>query len=156
MSFLINVISESSTKQKITYSLALGGALYLIKSFYEKLGNFFKERNENKEIIQLIEREKEKFKINNLNLNDPKTKNEVAYFLYYKVLYNVYKNEFAKYSKKRMQIFLTDDLDKYNLYVQDFLKNLKFIEQNILQIIYLELNIDENEIQSEKDNINLK
>jgi hypothetical protein len=139
----INSILENSLKQNLMYVMAVGGAAYITKSTYDLFSNLIRERNENKEIKNLIE--KEKLKFNPENLNNENYKNELCVYLYYKILNTVFKKEIAIFNKKRREIFASEDLEKYWNYLIEYIKNLKLREENILKIIYDELKIDESQ-----------
>jgi hypothetical protein len=145
---LINSILENSLKQNLVYVMAVGGACYITKSTYDLFSNIYRDRNENKEIKNLLE--KEKLKINPENLNNITFRNEICVYLYYKILNTVFKKEISKFNKKRREIFLFNDTEKYYNYVNDYIRNLKLREENIFKIIYDELKIDESSLEEFK------
>ena len=139
MNFLTGLM-ESSLKQKLLYFLAFGSTLYITRSTYSFFSNILKERNENKEIKHIIEKEKSK---SDFNLEQSNVE-EKSVYLYYKILNSVYKKETSNFNKKRREIYKLDDIEKYYRFVKEHLRDLKIIEENIFRIIYDELNIDDN------------
>jgi hypothetical protein len=158
MTSIINGIYENSLKQNVVNFLAIGGGIYILKSSYNFITNYFKEKNENKEIKILIEKEKSKINTDlslsqNQNYNK---KNEIVFSLYFKILNTVYKKNFSTFNKKRLIIFNNDDIEKYINYVEEFLKNLKYVEENILRIIHEELKLDPESNDLKYDKINIR
>jgi hypothetical protein len=135
-----NGLLENSLKQNLLYIMAVGGAFYISKSTYDFFINLIKERNENKEIKNLLQ--KEKLKISQEILKN--SKNEICLQLYYKILNTVYKKDLLNFNKKRREIFNLDDIEKYITFCEEYLKDLKLIEENIFKIIYSDLKIDDN------------
>ena len=150
----VNSILNNSVKHNLMYAMAVGGVIYITKSTYDIFSNLLRERNENKEIKNLIEKEKLKFKPE--NLNNENFKYEICVYLYYKILNSVYKKEIAKFNIKRRDIFASEDIEKYWNYLIEYIKNIKLREESIIRTIYDELKIDENqqeELKPEKINI---
>ena len=55
----------------------------------------------------------------------------------------------CKFNKNRLKIFNGDNIYKYIKCVKEFLKNLKFFEQDILKIIFNDLKVEEDRSVSE-------
>lgn len=147
----LNGITRNSIRQNITYLLAVFGAGYILKSSYDVISSYLKDLNYNREISKIIENEKAT--INQELSADSKL--QICFYLYYKILQTVYTKELSDFDKKRRFYFELDYLDKYISCVEEFLKNLKLIEQNILLIVNDSLKL-EGSNYTNQDKFNIK
>lgn len=134
----MNGIMQNSLKQNLLYVLAIGGVCYISKSTYDFIFNLFKEKNQFKEIKNLIQKERAKLS----NEQIATIQQEFILNLYYKILHTVYKKEIQNFNLKRRELFNIDDIERYLLFVEDYLKDLKLNEESIFRIIYDELKLD--------------
>jgi hypothetical protein len=145
MNSVIEKIYEKSSKENILYAAGIMSFLYITKSTFGMISSFYRNNSKKKEIKTILEKEKTKFMADNSKF----TKYEQSYLLYLKVLNTAYRKEFAEFNKNRLKIFNGDNIYKYIKCVKEFLKNLKFIEQDILKIIFNDLKVDEDGSESE-------
>ena len=154
MNSFLDKVYERATKENILYAAGIISALYIVKSTFGMISSCFANNNNTKEILGILEKEKAKL------IADPTqfTKYELSYLLYMKILNSAYRKELTDFSKNRFRIFNADNIYKYINCVDQFLKNLKFIEQEILIIIFEDLKIDSEstEIEFNYDKLNLR
>ena len=119
MNNVITYFEKNSRAQNALLTAGVFSALYLVKSTWSFISSYYKDKNEGQEIKAIIEKEKNKIPSEDL------AKNETIFFMYYKILYTVYKKDFADFDIKRRAIFNSDNIEKYTTYVKTHLKTLK-------------------------------
>jgi len=145
MNTVIEKIYEKSSKENILYAAGIISVLYITKSTFGMISSYFRNNSKRREIKTILDKEKPKSMADNLKF----TKYEQSYLLYLKVLNTAYRKEFAEFNKNRLRIFNGDNIYKYIKCIEEFLRNLKFIEQDILQMIFNDLKIEEDLSESE-------
>jgi hypothetical protein len=138
------LLDNLKSKQFLLSSLAIMSGVYLMKSFYNYLSDYFKDKSLQKDIIDIINKHKHL-------LEDLRqlSKAEHCFLLYYIVLNTLYKKQINDLNIRRRKVL--NDLEQYILIVNKQTQEFKFIEERILQIIYSELQ-EEGETE-ENENI---
>lgn len=154
MNSIVEKIYEKSTKENILYAAGILSVFYITKSTFGFFFSFLGSNNKNKEIRSILEKEKSKF------IADPPqfTKYEMSYLMYLKILDTAYRKEYSDFNNNRLKIFNADNIYRYIKCVEQFLKDLKLIEQEILKIVFDDLKIDweSSEIEFNYDKLNIR
>jgi hypothetical protein len=154
MNSYLDIVYEKATKENILYAAGIVSVLYIAKSTFGLISSYFANNNKNNEILEILAKEKAKLIADSSQF----TKYELSYLLYLKILNSGYKKELIEFNKNRLRIFNADNIYKYIDCVNQYLKNLKFIEQDILAVIFEDLKIDSQstEIEFNYDKLNLR
>ena len=154
MNSYLDIVYEKATKENILYAAGIVSVLYIAKSTFGLISSYFANNNKNNEILEILAKEKAKLIADSSQF----TKYELSYLLYLKILNSAYKKELNEFNKNRLRIFNADNIYKYIDCVNQYLKNLKFIEQDILAVIFEDLKIDSQstEIEFNYDKLNIR
>jgi len=153
MNSYFDKVYEKATKENIFYAAGIVSLLYIAKSTFGMISSYFANNKKNKEILEILAKEKAKLTADSSQL----TKYELSYLFYLKILNSAYKKELVEFNKNRLRIFNADNIYKYIDCVNQYLKNLKFTEQDILAIVFEDLKIDlqSTEIEFNYDKFNI-
>ena len=154
MNSIVDKFYDKATKENILYAAGIISVFYIAKSTFGLFSSYFKNNRKYKEIKAILEKEKTKLMADQTQFS----KFDLSYLLYLKILNQSYRKEFCEFNKNRLKIFNADNIYKYINCVEQFIRDLKFIEQDIFKIIFDDLKIDSesSEINFNCDKINIK
>ena len=136
------------SKPYLIYFLSACSGIYILKSSYNFISNYFKEKNTKKEILKIIDNYRQLID-NNRHLS----KHEQCFLMYYVILNSLYKKELTEYDENRRKNI--NDLELYIQIVEKSSKVIKSIEENILQIVFNEFQED-GEHSDNENHVNTK
>jgi len=145
------------THDNIINCAAIGSGIYILKSIFSFISDYFTIKRERNYIHKIVLDEQIKRNVNeNSNIVQ---KQEIAYLCYLKILNNTYSKEFEVFDKERYKLFESIDLvdlEKYLICIENFNLNFKITEQTILKEIFSNLGLNSVDDKNEDLSIDLQ
>ena len=145
------------SSQKLKYISSIAGGIYLLFSTLSYLRGIFKKKKETNQLINFINKEKEK--ISNLDYTKytPKEKSELCCYFYYITINQFYSKQFSDFDIQRRACFDNSlNLNKYIACVEKFHKTLRDQENDIFELIFKTLNFDSIEFDTIMNEVNIE
>jgi hypothetical protein len=144
----INNYKQYFTGRNFLYLGAALSSMFMIKSIVGTISHWFATKGQSREILKVVHNNKDSNSLRHLN------QHELCYYLYFKVLHCVYKKKLKEYDTLRRKNF--DNLDRYIKIIESHNNEFKFIDENVLQLIYKELDLNGSDTEPSIDMAKIK
>jgi hypothetical protein len=131
------------TQKNFFYCIAAGSLFYIFKTTFDLFKSTVKNKKDFKQMIEILEQEKKKTNLCEILQNKKSDQlKDTIFYSYFKILHTVYHREFSDFNKKRRKLFAELNVPRYVAYVQYFYKQMKPVENYIIDCIYDHLKIN--------------